>query len=178
MPHIGSPVNGNQLGAALGMPIGLCLAGMLSGLFPVVNAEAVLTAAVLGARDSWLAFAAAVAFGQSAAKTMIFAGSRRGTARLQHRPASSRAKRLRKPTRVARFAQQVSARILPLLRRPVPGVAVVALSSVVGVPPLAATSVLAGIAQMRITLFYPACFGGRFLRFALIAFPLAHLLRR
>lgn len=55
----------------IGMPLGVFLIGVVSGLLPVVNAEAALIAAVLGARTSWLILAAALALGQSTAKCPV-----------------------------------------------------------------------------------------------------------
>jgi membrane protein YqaA with SNARE-associated domain len=50
----------------------------------------------------------------------------------------------------------------------------VLVSAAVGLPPLAAVSVLAGTARLRLPLFVAACLTGRLARFALIAWPVAH----
>jgi membrane protein YqaA with SNARE-associated domain len=166
----------------LAAPVGLILVlGLASGLVPVINAEALLVAAVLQARGGWPAVVVAIAVGQSAAKVLIFLAARDGRrllpSRLVHRPSrparSDRGgpvTRLRDATR--RWSPQ-AARIAELVRRPVAGAALILTSAVVGIPPLAATSVIAGAAHMRLALFGACCLTGRLVRFAIIAIPVA-----
>jgi membrane protein YqaA with SNARE-associated domain len=160
--------------ATVSLLLGLVAGGLVSGLLPFVNAEAILTVAVLGAHESWLAMAICVAVGQSVAKAIIFLGSREGAGRI-------RSHRGRPPGRGVRFRAlaRVTAprveRMLATLGRPWAGTALVAVSAVVGVPPLAATSVLAGASPMRIAPFCSVCLAGRLVRFGLVAYPLAQL---
>jgi membrane protein YqaA with SNARE-associated domain len=165
----------------LAAPVGLILVlGFASGLVPVLNAEALLVAAVLQARGGWPAVVVAIAVGQSTAKVLIFLGAREGRSLLPSwlahrppRPAGSRRRlgtRLRDATR--RWSPQAE-RVAELVRRPVAGSALILTSAVAGIPPLAATSVIAGAARMRLLVFGGCCLAGRLLRFGLIALPLA-----
>jgi membrane protein YqaA with SNARE-associated domain len=159
--------------AVASLLLGLVAAGLVSGLLPFVNAEAILTVAVIGQSHLWLAIAISITVGQVIAKVVIFVGSREGTARARRRqPRPVRKVRSRALARVttARVAQ-----LLATLERPLAGAALVAVSAVVGVPPLAATSVLAGAARMRISLFCSTCLVGRLIRFGLVAYPLSQL---
>lgn len=175
--------------AGVGLLLGVAGAGALSGLVPVVNAEALLTAATAGHPDLWLAIAASVTVGQCAAKVLIYVAAREGPQHL--RPdgrlgllverVRSRAS-ARTPASGTSGAARLKARLRPqrvaeLLGRPLPGTSVVLMSAAVGVPPLAAVSVLAGTARLRLPFFLSACLVGRLARFAAIAWPVAHLLR-
>jgi membrane protein YqaA with SNARE-associated domain len=157
--------------------------GLLSGLVPVINAEALLVAAVLAGDGRWWPpLAVAVALGQSGAKVLIFLGARdreqlmthvrgrRGTRWLPVRgPAWARATSRRR----ARWLPVDPARVAELVRRPVAGSLLVLVSAVGGVPPLAATSVVAGVARMPLALFGATCVTGRLVRFTLVALPVA-----
>ena len=159
----------------VGVLFGLLAAGLVSGLLPFVNAEAILTVAVLGADQSWLALAICIAVGQAVAKTIIFVGSREGVDRIRGRP---RAERRVGHVRVRALSRVTAARVqqmLSTLERPLAGTALVGVSAVVGLPPLAATSVLAGAAHMRMALFCSTCLIGRLIRFGLVAYPLARI---
>jgi membrane protein YqaA with SNARE-associated domain len=163
-------------------PVALMLmVGLLSGLVPVINAEALLVAAVLQTQGRWPAVVVAIALGQSGAKVLIYLGARdggpllpprlergitRGLARVHSTP--------RSPARDARSRWSPSAdRVAELVRRPVAGSALILTSAVSGIPPLAATSVVAGVARMRLALFGATCLTGRLVRFTLIAIPVA-----
>jgi membrane protein YqaA with SNARE-associated domain len=166
-------------------------AGAASGLVPVVNAEALLTAATAGNPDLWLAIAASVTVGQCAAKVLIYVAAREGPQRLRpdgrvgqllarvrsHAGNRVRTRRSETPGATTLKAKLQPRRLAELLGRPVPGTSVVLLSAAVGVPPLAAVSVLAGTARLRLPLFVGACLVGRLARFAAIAWPVAHLIR-
>lgn len=158
-------------------------AGLVSGLVPMVNAEALLIAAVLGAKEWWLPLAAAIAVGQSGAKVAIFLAARDG------RPLLDRFRRSSGPLKPARAHSPRAGwlrsgvgrcvpdagRVTELVRRPVAGSVLILVSAVGGVPPLAAMSILAGMARMRLLLFAVTCLTGRLLRFVLIALPVAGL---
>jgi membrane protein YqaA with SNARE-associated domain len=148
--------------AAASLLLGLVVAGFVSGLLPFVNAEAILTLAVLGQQQWWLALAVSITVGQVIAKVLIFVGSREGAARLPRR-------------HLARVSGPRMSQMIQTLERPVAGSVLVGVSAVVGLPPLAATSVLAGATRMRSSLFCATCLCGRLVRFGLVAYPLAQL---
>jgi membrane protein YqaA with SNARE-associated domain len=64
-------------------------------------------------------------------------------------------------------------RVAELVRRPVAGSALILASAIGGIPPLAATSVIAGASRMRVSLFSASCLTGRLVRFTIIAIPVA-----
>jgi membrane protein YqaA with SNARE-associated domain len=154
--------------------------GLASGLVPVINAEALLVAAVLQARGGWPAVVVAIAVGQSIAKVLIYLGARDGRGLLPswpaHRPPRPPGSRRRLGTWVRdatrRWTPQAE-RVAELVRRPGAGSALILTSAVGGIPPLAATSVIAGAAHMRLALFGGSCLTGRLVRFTLIAIPVA-----
>lgn len=158
----------------------ILLLGLLSGLIPFINAEAVLIAAVIQAHDRWLAMVIAIALGQSGAKVLIYLGARDGRRLL---PSRSAYRPQRPPTRhrgpvtrlqgaTRKWAPQAD-RAAELVRRPVAGSALILTSAIGGIPPLAATSVIAGAAHMRLLLFGATCLTGRLVRFTVIAIPVA-----
>jgi membrane protein YqaA with SNARE-associated domain len=168
---------------ALGVagPVALVLAmGLLSGLVPVINAEALLIAAVVQAHGRWPAVVIAIALGQSCAKVLIYLGARDGRKLVPSRWAH---RALRPPTRhrgpftrlrdATRKWTPHADRVAQLVRRPVAGSALILASAIGGVPPLAATSVIAGAARMRLPLFGATCLTGRLVRFTIIAIPVA-----
>jgi membrane protein YqaA with SNARE-associated domain len=155
--------------------------GLVSGLVPLINAEALLIAAVVQAQGRWPAVVVAVAVGQSAAKVLIYLAARDGRKLLPTRWATPRTRRpptghrspltrLRDATR--RWSPQAG-RVAELVRRPVAGSALILASAVGGIPPLAATSVIAGASRMRLSLFGTTCLTGRLVRFTIIAIPVA-----
>ena len=176
--------------AEVGLLLGMAGAGAASGLVPVINAEALLTAATAGRPELWLGIAASLTVGQCAAKVLIYVTAREGPQRLRpggrvgqlvdrvRARARIRTRTRRAGTRVAlsAFARLRPERFVGLLAKPLPGTSVVLLSASVGLPPLAAVSVVAGTARLRLPLFVAACLAGRLARFAVIAYPVAHLL--
>ena len=163
-------------------PVALMISiGLLSGLVPLINAEALLIAAVVQAHGRWPARGLAVAVGQSGAKVLIYLAARDGRrllpTRWAHRP--------RRPTRAGTEARSPGCagttrrwsphadRVAELVRRPVAGSALILASAVGGIPPLAATSVIAGASRMRLSLFGTTCLTGRLVRFTIIAIPVA-----
>jgi len=171
--------------AAIGLALGLCAGGAVSGLVPVINAEALLVAAVVSTPDLWLVLALSLTVGQCSAKVLIYLAAREGPARLRrsnrvaHLVASVRSAEPGRPTAAERSgarARRYRTRLLGLLGTPLAGTSLVAVSASVGFPPLAVVSAFAGTARLRLALFVPACLVGRMLRFAVIAWPVAHLL--
>lgn len=167
-----------------GLLLGLIALGMASGLLPVVNAEALLTTAALTRPELWLAASVSIALGQGAAKVLIYLTAREGPGRLTFAgPARRLVNRLAGVVRRERHAGTAAShrgrprwdRLMGLLAAPLPGTTVVALSATLGFPPLALVSVMAGTARLRLPLFVGACLAGRLVRFAVIAWPVAHL---
>jgi membrane protein YqaA with SNARE-associated domain len=186
--------------AGAGLLLGLVGAGTASGLVPVINAEALLTAATARSPHLWLGLTVSLTVGQCFAKVLIYLTAREGPQRLR---ADGRVGRLVEGLRARARARGASDRaggragacprrgrsgasprgpawLRPdhwarLLGRSVPGASVVLLSASVGLPPLAAVSVVAGTARLRLPLFVGACLAGRLARFALIAWPVAEL---
>ena len=157
--------------------------GLLSGLIPLINAEALLMAAVIQAQGRWPAVVIALAVGQSGAKVLIYLAARDGRGLLPTHWATGRTRRRRRPTHLPRpFTRLRDAtrgwsphadRVAELVRRPVAGSALILASAVGGIPPLAATSVIAGASHMRLSLFGTTCLTGRLVRFSIIAVPFA-----
>lgn len=162
-------------------PLALMLVlGLLSGLVPIVNAEALLVASVVQAHARWPAVVLAIAVGQSTAKVLIYLGARDGHRLLPARwAAHPRRADVLRPTRLVRLSavtrrwSPTADRVAELVRRPVAGSALILTSAVGGIPPLAATSVIAGAARMRLSLFGATCLTGRVVRFTIIAIPVA-----
>jgi membrane protein YqaA with SNARE-associated domain len=175
--------------AGVGLLLMLAGAGAVSGLVPVVNAEALLTAATAASPDLWLGITASLTVGQCAAKVLIYLTARDGPQRLRSdgrvgrlltRVRGRGRARARTGRRGAGGAASAMARLRPqrltrLLAQPLSGTSVVLVSATLGLPPLAAVSVLAGTARLRLPLFVAACLTGRLARFAVIAWPVAHL---
>ena len=168
----------------VGLAVALLAGGAASGLVPVVNAEALLTAATAGSPDLWLALVVSLTLGQCAAKVLIYLAAREGPRRL--RPdgravrvwagVRARVRRHRRGVSTLRLGGRLQPqRLVACLAKPLPGTGVTLLSAAVGMPPLAAVSVMAGAARLRLPLFVSACLAGRLVRFALIAWPVAHL---
>jgi membrane protein YqaA with SNARE-associated domain len=148
--------------------VGLALGvGLLSALIPVVNAEVFLLAAT--ASVSPLVGVGAVvglAVGQVAGKLCLFTASRRSRQAVTHR-------RRRRPAREPRWprVRAWSDRGLELLDRRLPAAGVLLTSAVVGVPPLAVTTVAAGARRTPAALFVACTLTGRLARFGVLAAP-------
>jgi membrane protein YqaA with SNARE-associated domain len=132
----------------------VCIA---SALLPVINAEAYLGGiSVLSNHQSLSLVAATAAFGQTVGKTGFFLLGRKSLAWpwFVRRTSSPKWQQ-----RLARWQQRT--RDNSWL-----AAALLALSAVVGLPPLAVLSVLAGQLKVPLSLFVVVCFAGRTLRFA------------
>ena len=159
--------------------------GLLSGLVPIINAEALLIAAVVQASERWPAVVVAVAIGQSGAKVLIYLAARDGRRFLptrwthrQRRPPTRHRGTLTRLRNTTRRWSPHADRVAELVRRPLAGSALILASAVGGIPPLAATSVIAGASRMRLSLFGTTCLTGRLVRFTIIAIPVAGYLAR
>jgi membrane protein YqaA with SNARE-associated domain len=170
----------NGLDAAPGLAFGLIGAGLASGLVPVINAETLLAAAVAGTPQAWFALALAITAGQCTSKVVIYLTARDGPERLRRsRRVEALVERVLAPDRprsraCTRRPRRGWAPVMHHLKRPIAGTILVTTSALIGLPPLAIVSGLAGVARLRLTLFIPACVAGRLTRFALIAWPIAH----
>lgn len=135
------------------------LVSAASALVPLINTEAYLLGATSTVDDVWWLLALVAAAGQTLGKLVLFLAAR-GAIRVswltrrkhQSGPPDGRAVRWMNAVRVHRSGQ----------------VALVATSAVLGLPPLLATSVLAGTTTMRASLFAVICLGGRWARFCLL----------
>jgi membrane protein YqaA with SNARE-associated domain len=166
-----------------GLLLGLAAGGAASGLVPVINAEALLTAAAAASPALWLAASVSITVGQCAAKLLIYLAARSGPQRLNRegrangvlRRVAGGFGRPRPGSSSPGLLHVHRGRLLSVLRAPLPGTGVVLLSAAVGLPPLAVVSAVAGVARLRVNLFVAACLVGRLVRFGAIAWPVAHL---
>lgn len=138
--------------ATLSMFMGLLGASVVSSLVPVVNAEALLLAAVFAAPALTLPIVAIVAGGQVVGKIVLYRGG-------------SGLHRLGKPRaegRIQRLTERLGAR---------PGALRITLlvSAVVGLPPLYAMAVVCGAARLPMRQFVGLCLVGRLARFYSLA---------
>jgi len=136
--------------------------GVVSALFPLINAEAY--ALIAAARTNvalTLVVAVALAVGQTVGKLVLFETARRGTGRLHAR--FSR----RGEGRVERWR----GRVCGLMTRRRTGLPTVLASATVGLPPLALVSLVAGASAQKRCEFGAVCLVGRAARFAALALP-------
>ena len=164
--------------ALIAVVAGSLLFGVASGVIPVINAEAYLIAtAGISTPPTAVAVALAVGLGQTAGKILVFLAARRGSAlRLprRHRRRAELVDRAAPPDpdllpdpgesaagRVRARLRDWGRRGLKLLDRPVLGGGVILVSAAVGVPPLAVTTVAAGLSRMRLLIFGLTALAGR-----------------
>jgi membrane protein YqaA with SNARE-associated domain len=135
---------------------GICV---VSALFPVVNAEAYLSAlATVGDGSRLWGVAIAAALGQTCGKLVFFQIGRSSLGWGWVR------RKIDSPTwqsRMARWQRRTQTNRWSVT-------ALIAVSAVLGLPPLAVVSVLAGQLRASVTLFAIAVFTGRTLRFAAV----------
>jgi membrane protein YqaA with SNARE-associated domain len=147
--------------------------GVVAALVPVVTAEVYLAAVVsVVTGPVGLACAFALAVGQTAGKCVLFAAARRGRRWAAERDRPRRVPR-RPEGRVTRARARLTAwstGTAELLDRPWPAAGVLLASASVGLPPLAATSVAAGMRRTRLALFAGCTLAGRTVRFGAVAF--------
>jgi membrane protein YqaA with SNARE-associated domain len=146
----------------LGTAFGLAC---LSAVVPVLSIELFLIGLVTQRPDlSPVALGGAIAAGQVLGK-MVHYYAARGAVRLPSL--------LRRTPRADRPSGRVVSwtRSAALRARDRPGwmVGVLGTSSVVGLPPFGAMTVLAGLTGMRLSLFVAVGFGGRFIRYSCLA---------
>ncbi len=148
--------------------IGLTLAYcVLSALVPVFNTELYLVGLAAGQPQlHWGLLGLTAAVGQMIGKVVFYYAGRGALmlpARLHREPGRQRAGRwARQLQRFQEFSDQ----------RRMWTVGMLLASALTGLPPFAATSVLAGLARVRLVTFLMTGLIGRFIRFAAIAaFP-------
>ncbi|WP_326837234.1 hypothetical protein VSH64_20440 [Amycolatopsis rhabdoformis] len=147
-----------------------------SAIVPLVNAELFVVGLCASQHNPhWLWLGAAVAVGQMGGKLFYFLAAR-GSIRLpaflhdrlhRERPPSARRDRWHRRTKVLR--SKVEALRERCQRHPHWMTGTYGVSSVVGLPPFMATSVLAGMVRMRLVTFLAAGLAGRWVRFSLLA---------
>ncbi|MBB4682740.1 YqaA family protein [Amycolatopsis jiangsuensis] len=147
-----------------------------SAIVPLVNAELfVLTLCASQQNPHWLWLGGAVAIGQIAGKLLYYLAAR-GSIRLPkflhdrvhaERPLTPRRVRWQQRTKLIR--SKVEALRERCQRHPHWMTTTYGISSVVGLPPFMATSVLAGVVRMRLATFLAAGLAGRWVRFSLLA---------
>lgn len=141
------------------------LGGLASALLPFVNAEALAAGASRANRDLLPVVVVALAAGQTIGKLTLFELAGRGASRLARRSHSRHVS--------VRPLARIASRHLVGLQTASSRLPVVAVSAVTGLPPLAAVAVAAGTTHTSRSGFAAACFVGRTLRFALIAYGLS-----
>ncbi len=170
-------------GAFGALAAGSLLFGVGSAFVPVMNAETYLTAtAATVDAGTAVAVAVAVGIGQTAGKSVVFLAARRGrTLRMpwQRRPPPAPVPdgADAAPASGGRFGwlREAGRRGLALMDRPLPGTGIVLVSSSVGVPPLALTSIAAGLSRMRLLIFAVTVLAGRTVWFLAVTLTASHL---
>lgn len=142
-----------------------------SALLPLISVELFLIGLVTREPGlPWLALGAVIAVGQVAGKLFYYYAAR-GSFHLpkflHRRPKTERNERFALRTkRIRAWFGRITERCQ---RHPHWMFGTYAVSSLVGVPPYMATTILAGLARMNLTAFVSAGLLGRFIRFSLLA---------
>ncbi|GAB2774035.1 YqaA family protein [Amycolatopsis magusensis] len=147
-----------------------------SAIVPLISVEVF----VIGLASSepgvhWLAIGAAVAVGQIAGKLLYYLAAK-GSIKLPkflhdrlHRERPMTPRRARWELRTKRVRAWLEALRERCHRHPAWMTGTYGVSAVVGLPPFMATTVLAGLVRMPMSLFLGAGLAGRFARFSLLA---------
>ena len=146
-----------------------------SALLPIVSVELFLIGLVTQRPGiPWVALGAAIAVGQIGGKLIYYLAAR-GSLRLpkfMHRkprlkaPSQRRERWALRTKRIRSLVDRITERCH---RHPGWMFGTYGVSSVVGLPPFMATTVLAGLARMRLSAFVSAGLLGRFIRFSVLA---------
>lgn len=157
--------------AWLGLTLGVAFG---SALLPLISIEVFLVGLAMQKPNlPWLLLGAAVAVGQVAGKLLYYyaaKGDLHLPAFLHRRKAKlDTPRRLRWHRRTKRVRMWVEALREKCHRHPHWMVGTYGVSSVLGLPPFMATSVLAGMVRMNLTAFLSAGLIGRFIRFSALA---------
>jgi membrane protein YqaA with SNARE-associated domain len=148
--------------------------GVVSAVFPLVNAETYVVASQVSAIAGPVSIAIGVAVGQAVGKLLLFLAVRRGRdsrlIRRRHRPPADR------PVGTLRTRLKIwIAWLLALVGNPRWGLPIVGIAAVIGVPPLYAVALLAGATKMRAVWFVLVVAAGRLTRFVLVALGIGGL---
>lgn len=146
-----------------------------SAIVPVINVELFVLGLVASHPSMhWLLIATAVAIGQMAGKLLYYLAAR-GSIRLPSWMSRRPQRGSVKPgghERTKRLRAKVDALRERCQRHPAWMAGTYGVSAVVGLPPFMAMTVLAGLAEMPLSLFLTAGLVGRFARYAILAtFP-------
>lgn len=141
--------------------------GVVSAIFPVINAEAYVVVSQVSAVAGAVPVAIGIGIGQTIGKVLLFLGVRRGRdfPFIRHRA-------VRADQPVGRFRIRFRAVIrwlLGLVGHPRWGLPIVFVAALAGLPPLFAVALLAGATPMRLGYFAIAVLVGRIGRFVLVA---------
>ncbi|MGH3910302.1 MAG: VTT domain-containing protein, partial [Pseudonocardiaceae bacterium] len=140
---------------------------------PVVNAEIYLVGLVTQQPQlAWWLVGLTAAVGQLAGKLVFYyagRGSLRLPARLWSMHRLSRLRRTSDPARRGRWSARLDRLQETCRDRPVWTAGVLVTAAVVGLPPFAATSFVAGVARISLGMFVVTGLVGRFVRFSAIA---------
>jgi membrane protein YqaA with SNARE-associated domain len=146
-----------------------------SALLPLISVEVFLVGlAMQEPTIPWLALGAVVAVGQVGGKLFYYYGAR-GELHLprwlhrKRRDGPTTARQIRWQLRTKRIRGWVEALREKCHRHPRWMVGTYGISSVLGMPPFMATSVLAGMVRMSLSVFLSAGLLGRFIRFSAVA---------
>jgi len=146
-----------------------------SALLPLLSIEIfVVGLALQQPHIPWLLLGGVVAVGQVGGK-LVYYFAAKGQLHLPHwlrrkrEPGPPTARQLRWQLRTKRFRGWVEALREKCHRHPHWMVGTYGVSSVLGLPPFMATSVLAGMVRMSLSAFLSAGLAGRFIRYSAIA---------
>lgn len=147
-----------------------------TAVVPVLSIEIfVIGLATSEQQIPWPAIGAVVAVGQVTGKLLYFLAAR-GSIRLPdllhnrlHRPDAESGVRARWRRRTERVRLRLEMLRERCHRHPYWMAGTYGMSSVVGLPPFMATTVLAGLVRMRMSMFVTAGLLGRFVRFSVLA---------
>lgn len=153
---------------AFGVAIGLALA-------PVFSVEVLVVTLASTTSIPWVLLGAAVAVGEVAGKSLYYLAAR-GTIRLpapmhnrlqrQHSPGARRRQWRAGSNRVRGWIHKMRERCI---RHPYWLGSTCGISAAIGLPPFMATTVLAGMMRMRLSVFLTTGLAGRFVRFSALA---------
>ena len=143
--------------------------GVASAIIPIVNAEAIMIAAAIASPTVLtISIAIGLAIGQTIGKMAMYEGARKGVEqrRLHHDP---------KPRmEMGKWRRRLAVTndwMLGMMKGRWSSNAILFASASVGLPPLFATTLVAGAAQTRRLDFIACCLTGRTARFLVMAAP-------
>ncbi|HEU5475041.1 MAG TPA: hypothetical protein VFV67_30730 [Actinophytocola sp.] len=144
-----------------------------SAILPLISIEIFLIGLVSQEPGiPWLALGAVIAVGQVAGKLLYYyaaKGSLRLPRFLHREPREPSVRRERWALRTKRMRARVEWLVERCHRHPRWMVGTYGVSSVLGVPPFMATTIMAGLVRMNLTAFVSAGLIGRFIRFSALA---------